>query len=310
MNTHHREPAIAGQDSENTNGSALIRANQVNKFYGRTHALRDVSFTIPKGRIVGLVGPNGSGKTTLLKSIMGLLHYTGELDVMGLEPQGNRTQLISQLSSISDVSVIPKWIRVSQLLEFCRGVHPNFREDVARGFLAQTEVREKMKVSQLSKGMKTQLHLALAMAIEAPLMVLDEPTLGLDILYRKQFYNRLLNDFFNENRTVLVSTHQVEEIEQILTDVIFLRQGQVVLQASMDEVATRFHSLACPELHLEDARALRPIGEVSVLGQTVMLFDGASFEALSEFGEVKTPSLTDIFVALMQRDSAQAEEVA
>jgi ABC-2 type transport system ATP-binding protein len=290
--------------------TVLIQGSQLNKSYGHTHALRGLNFQIPKGKIVGLVGPNGSGKTTLLKSIMGLLRYAGNLQVLGMEPHSNRTKLLNQLSSISDVAVLPKWIRVHELLTYCAGVHPNFRVEIARSFLEKTSIPNKAKVAQLSKGMKTQLHLALVMAIDAPLLVLDEPTIGLDILYRKQFYQSLLNDYFNEDRTILVSTHQVEEIEHILTDVIFLKQGEIILQSSMDDVASRFHSIACAENHLAAARALKPISESTLLGQNLLLFDGQPIEKLAAFGEVKTPSLADIFVALMQNGAPQSKEVA
>lgn len=278
----------------------LLKATGLRKRYGKTVALKDVDLTLRPGRIVGLIGPNGAGKSTLLKSILGLLRFEGKLEVMGCDPHRQRAKMLERVSYIADVATLPDWITVAQLIEFSQGVHPNFRPEKAREFLARTDIGESFKVGRLSKGMKTQLHLALTMAIDAELLVLDEPTLGLDILYRKQFYSSLVNEFFNDERTILVSTHQVEEVEHILTDVIFIRQGRIVLETPMDTIADRFSQLICRGDGLDAARALKPIKEQSLFGQHVLFFDGVGRDRLQELGEVRTPGVADLFVALME----------
>jgi len=284
--------------------TTLLKARGLRKSYGRTVALRDVDLELTPGRIVGLIGPNGAGKSTLLKSILGLLRYEGELTVMGCDPHRQREKMLEHVSYIADVATLPDWISVAQLIEFCAGVHPNFRPDKAREFLSRTDIGEDFKVGRLSKGMKTQLHLALTMAIDARLLVLDEPTLGLDILYRKKFYSSLVDDFFDERRTILVSTHQVEEVEHILTDVIFIKQGRLLLESSMERVAERFSVLSCGPDRADAARALKPLREQSLFGQRLFIFDGVDRERLAALGEVRTPGVADLFVALMEGGTA------
>ena len=282
----------------------LVKATGLRKRYGPVVALRDVDLRLGPGRIVGLIGPNGAGKSTLLKSILGLLRYEGGLEVMGCDPHRQRAKMLERVSYIADVATLPDWITVSQLIEFSQGVHPNFRADKARSFLARTDIGADFKVGRLSKGMKTQLHLALTMAIDAKLLVLDEPTLGLDILYRKQFYSSLVNEFFDDERTILVSTHQVEEVEHILSDVIFIKQGRFVLETPMEAIAGRFSQLVCRADRVEAARALKPIREQSLFGQHALFFDGVDRAALAELGDVRTPGVADLFVALMEGGQA------
>jgi ABC-2 type transport system ATP-binding protein len=282
----------------------LVRASGLRKCYGRTVALQDVDLRIGPGRIVGLIGPNGAGKSTLLKSILGLLRYEGELSVLGLDPHRQRARMLERVSYIADVATLPEWITVAQLIEFSQGVHPRFQAERARAFLARTDIGEGFKVSRLSKGMKTQLHLALTMAIDASLLVLDEPTLGLDILYRKQFYSSLVNEFFDEERTILVSTHQVEEVEHILSDLLFIKQGRIVLEAPMEALPGRFCQLHCRPEALEAARALGPIQEQRLFGQSILLFDGVDRLRLQPLGELRTPGVADLFVALMEGGQA------
>src|SRR6185312_13539418 len=253
---------------------ALIEARALRKTYGRTNALDGIDLRVEEGRILGLIGPNGAGKTTALNAILGLISYDGQLQVLGLNPWTERADVMRDVAFISDVAVLPRWMRVSQALDFVSGIHPRFSRAQAEAFLAKTSVRPNSRVRELSKGMVTQLHLALVMSIAARLLVLDEPTLGLDILFRKQFYDSLLNDYFDGNRTIVVTTHQVEEIENLLTDVIFLDRGRIVFQAAMDEVATRFTELSVPPGQVSAARALRPIHERQALGRSVFLFDG------------------------------------
>jgi ABC-2 type transport system ATP-binding protein len=276
-----------------------IEANGLRKTYGGTVALDGVDLTVKKGRIVGLIGPNGAGKSTALNAILGLLPFQGGLKVLGRDPWTERDALMLDVCFIADVAVLPRWMKVSQILDYVAGVHPRFDRAKAETFLAETNIKKDSKVRQLSKGMVTQLHLAVAMAIDAKLLVLDEPTLGLDILYRKQFYDTLLNDYFDHDRTVLVTTHQVEEIEHVLTDVVFINRGRIVLSCSMDDLATRFTELTVNPQAAPEARALKPIGERNVLGRSIMLFDGVARDRLAGLGEVRTPSIADIFVAMM-----------
>jgi ABC-2 type transport system ATP-binding protein len=283
---------------------SCIEARGLRKTYGGTAALDGIDLTVEQGRIVGLIGPNGAGKSTALNAILGLTSCQGALKVMGRDPWSQRDALERDVCFIADVAVLPRWMRVSQVLDYVEGVHPRFDRARAETLLARTMIRKNSKVRQLSKGMVTQLHLAVVMAIDARLLVLDEPTLGLDLLFRKQFYDTLLNDYFDRRRTILVTTHQVEEIENVLTDVIFIDRGRIVLSSSMEDMATRFAEVAVDPRQAGEVRALSPIGERNVLGRTIMLFDGVARERLAGFGEVRTPSLADIFVALISRNTA------
>jgi ABC-2 type transport system ATP-binding protein len=256
-----------------------------------------VDFEIEEGRIVGLIGPNGAGKTTALKAILGLTDFEGELDVLGHDPRGDRHELMRQVCFIADVAVLPRWLRVSNAIEYVEAVHPGFSRERAMHFLERTKIKQRSKVGELSKGMVTQLHLALIMAIDAKLLVLDEPTLGLDILYRKEFYTSLLNDYFDAQRTILVTTHQVEEIEKILTHLMFIDGGRVTLNSSMEEVAERYTEVLVAHDKTAAAQALKPLYEREVFGKKLFLFEGASREELAKLGELHTPSVADIFVA-------------
>ncbi|HXJ46673.1 MAG TPA: ABC transporter ATP-binding protein [Candidatus Dormibacteraeota bacterium] len=278
---------------------ACIEARGVRKTYGATKALDGMDLRVEEGRILGLIGPNGAGKTTALNAILGLTPYEGELRVLGRNPWTERELLMRDVSFISDVAVLPRWIRVWQLLDYVAGVHPQFDRAKAEGFLAKTTIQRTSKVRELSKGMVAQLHLAVVMAIDARLLVLDEPTLGLDILYRKQFYDSLLNDYFDRSRTIVVTTHQVEEIQDVLTDLIFIREGRIVLSCSMEEFAARYAEVLVRPEQAAAARALKPIHERHVFGQTVLLFDGANRAQLAGMGEARTPSVADVFVAVM-----------
>ncbi len=278
----------------------LIVARGLTKSYGATHALNDATFRVGAGRIVGLIGPNGAGKTTALKAVLGLARFEGELSVLGLDPYRQRHQLMKDVCFIADVAVLPRWIRVRQLIDLVAATHPKFRREVCDQFLARTDVKRESRVRELSKGMVTQLHLALVMAIDAKLLVLDEPTLGLDILMRKQFYETLLNEYFDEQRTILVTTHQVEEIEHILTDLIFIDRGRIVLDAAMDEVQESYAQVAVRPEQLEAARAQKPIAERQGLGRTHMLFKGVDRADLERLGDVGVPSVADLFVAVIQ----------
>jgi len=280
--------------------SALIEARGLSKHYGAVKALDSVDFDIEAGRIVGLIGPNGAGKTTALKAILGLTDYEGSLSVLGLDPRTQRAELMEQVCFIADVAVLPRWLRVREAIEFVAGVHPRFSRAKCEAFLAHTRIQPQMRVRELSKGMIVQLHLALVMAIDAKLLVLDEPTLGLDILYRKSFYESLLSDYFDENKTIIVTTHQVEEIEHILTDLIFIRDGRIALSATMDEVGERYVEVMVNPDRAEAARALAPINERQIFGKFVFLFDGVARSRLAELGELHKPSVADLFVATMK----------
>lgn len=280
--------------------SAVIAARNLTKRFGHTHAVDNVSFEIPAGRIVGLIGPNGSGKTTALKAILGLSTFEGELNVLGFNPQTQRDDLMREVCFIADVAVLPRWIKVREAIEFVAGIHPKFNRAKCEAYLAHTKLKPEMKVKHMSKGMVVQLHLALVMAIDAKLLVLDEPTLGLDILYRKQFYQNLLEDYFDENKTIVVTTHQVEEIEHILTDLMFIRDGKIVLSSTMDEVADRFVEVMVSQDHYASAKAMNPIDERQVFGKSVMLFDGVSRSELSRMGETRNVGIADLFVATMK----------
>jgi ABC-2 type transport system ATP-binding protein len=277
----------------------VIEARGLRKTYGSTMALDGVDLRVDEGRILGLIGPNGAGKSTALNAILGLTQYQGELRVLGRDPWNERDQLMRDVSFIADVAVLPRWMRVSQALDYVAGVHPRFDRAKAEGFLAKTDIIRTSRIRELSKGMVAQLHLALVMAIDARLLVLDEPTLGLDILYRKQFYDSLLNDYFDRSRTIVVTTHQVEDVQHLLTDLMFIDRGRIVLACSMEEFEGRYLEVSVRPEQMTAARALKPIHERQVLGRSILLFDRANREQLAALGEVRTPGIADLLVAVM-----------
>jgi len=279
--------------------TATVEAKALRKTFGSTVALDGFDLRVDEGRIVGLIGPNGAGKTTALNAILGLLRCEGDVRVLDRDPWSERERLMQEVCFIADVAILPRWIRVSQLLDYVAGVHPRFDRAKSESFLAKTTIKRTSRVRELSKGMVTQLHLAIVMAIDARLLVLDEPTLGLDILFRKQFYDSLLNDYFDHSRTILVSTHQVEEIEHVLTDVVFIDRGRRVFECSMDELESRYAEVMVKPENAEAARALKPMQERQLLGRTAFLFEGASRQQLAALGEVRTPSIADLFVAVL-----------
>ena len=279
--------------------NAVISAKQLSKSYGEFRALDGVSLDIGEGRIVGFIGPNGAGKTSALRCLLGLSTYTGELRVLGKEPQKQRMELLNDVAYIADTAVLPRWITTEQILEYMQGVHPKFSREKAQGFLDATDIGRQQKVGEMSKGMITQLHLAVSISIDAKLLVLDEPTLGLDILYRKRFYKQLLEDFFDEQRTILITTHQVEEIENLLTDLIFIKRGRIELNMPMEDVSTRFLQLEVSQDKLAEARALHPIHEEPKLGGGIFLYENRTTDQLAPLGQVGAPSVADLFVAKM-----------
>jgi ABC-2 type transport system ATP-binding protein len=284
--------------------SSVISAKGLTKRYGKRTAVDGISFDIPAGRIVGLIGPNGSGKTTTLKAALGLVPFEGELSVLGFDPRTQRDNLMQDVCFIADVAILPRWLRVRDAIDFVAGVHPRFSREKAERYIANTKLRPSMKVKEMSKGMIVQLHLALVMAIDARLLVLDEPTLGLDIIYRKQFYQNLLEDYFDEHKTIVITTHQVEEVEHILTDLMFIREGRIVLAASMEEIGERYIEVMVSQDKVSAANALQPIDRRTVFGKHVMLFDagpgGTSRQQLAALGETRNPSVADLFVATMK----------
>jgi ABC-2 type transport system ATP-binding protein len=280
--------------------TAVIEARGLRKSYGSNRALDDVTFSVAPGRIVGMIGANGAGKTTALKAILGLTSFKGDLTVLGRNPRTQRDELMRDVCFVADVAVLSRWLKVSQALDFVAGVHPRFNRERAVEFLRKTDLKMKSRVRELSRGMVTQLHLALILAIDARLLVLDEPTLGLDLLYRRQFYDTLLNDYFDKERTILLTTHQVEEIEHLLTDVLFLRQGKVMLAAPVETLAEQYVQLTVGPDEIEAARALRPFYEREIFGRTAMFFENQSAQTLAQLGDVRTPSIADLFVAKMQ----------
>ena len=284
---------------------ACIEARGLRKAYGATVALDGIDLRVETGRILGLIGPNGAGKTTALNAILGLTDYQGELKVLGRDPWRERDDLMADVCFIADVAVLPRWIRVDQALDYVAGVHPRFDRAKAESLLAKTTIKRTSRVRELSKGMVTQLHLALIMAIDAKLLVLDEPTLGLDILYRKSFYDSLLNDYFDHSRTIIVTTHQVEEVQHILTDLMFLNRGRIVLDCSMEAFEQLYTEVMTPPEHAAEARTLGPIQERQVFGRSLFLFDGADRARLAALGEVRTPSIADLFVAVIGADQTQ-----
>ena len=284
--------------------TSLVSAHNVCKFYGDVRAVDDVSFDIEKGKITGLIGPNGAGKTTLLKAVLGLTDCQGSLSVLGLDPFQQRKELMQNICFIADVAVLPRWIRVNQLLDFIESVHPRFSRSYAGELLAKTKIRANSKVRELSKGMVTQLHLSIITAIDAKLLVLDEPTLGLDIIFRKEFYGNLLNDYFDGERTIIITTHKVEEIENLLTDVMFINDGKIVLDASMDDLPEQYVELLASGADADAARRLNPIHERDVFGKKVLMFEGVSRDRLEGMGEVRTPGVADLFVAKVKGAAA------
>jgi len=289
---------------------ASIEARGLRKTFGTTVALDGVDLQVQEGRILGLIGPNGAGKTTALNAILGLTSFEGQLRVLGHDPWNERDALMRDVCFIADVAVLPRWLRVSNALEYVAGVHPRFDRAKAEGFLAKTDIRQTSRVRELSKGMVAQLHLALVMAMDVKLLVLDEPTLGLDILYRKQFYDSLLNDYFDHSRTIVVTTHQVDEIQDVLTDLMFIHRGRIVLNTSMEEYESRYAEVRVGPDQIAAAHALKPIQERQVMGRTVMLFDRVDRRQLAALGEVRTPSIADLFVAVMGNPNAKAQGAA
>jgi ABC-2 type transport system ATP-binding protein len=284
---------------------ATIEARGLRKTFGTTVALDSIDLRVEEGRILGLVGPNGAGKTTALNAILGLTSYEGELNVLGRDPWTERDHLMQDVSFIADVAVLPRWIRVAQLLDYVGGVHPRFDRAKADDLLAKTAIKRTSRVRELSKGMVAQLHLAVVMAIDAKLLVLDEPTLGLDILYRKQFYDSLLNDYFDHSRTIVVTTHQVEEVQDVLTDLMFINRGRIVLECSMEEFDSRYLEVMVNPEHIAAARALKPIHERPVFGRSVLLFEHVDRDQIAALGEVRRPSIADLFVAVMTNNTGQ-----
>ncbi len=288
----------------------VIEARGLRKTFGTTVALDGIDLRVEEGRILGIVGPNGAGKSTALHAILGLTPFQGELKVLGRDPWTNREQLMRDVSFIADVAVLPRWMRVSQALAYVGGVHPRFDRAKAEAFLAKTAIRRGSKVRELSKGMVTQLHLALVMAVDARLLVLDEPTLGLDILVRKQFYDSLLTDYFDRTRTIVVTTHQIDEIQDVLTDFVFVNRGRIVLECSMETFESRYLEVMVNPEHAAAARALGPIHERPVFGRSLLLFDHADRQQLAALGDVRTPSIADLFVAVMGHEAGHAKGAA
>src|SRR6476660_3803638 len=286
---------------------ATIEARGLRKVFGTTVAVDSIDLRVEEGRILGIIGPNGAGKTTALDAILGLTSYEGQLTVLGRDPWNARDELMRDVSFIADVAVLPRWIRVTQLLDYVAGVHPRFDRAKAEGFLAKTTIKRTSKVRRLSKGMVAQLHLAIVMAIDAKLLVLDEPTLGLDILYRKQFYDSLLNDYFDKTRTIVVTTHQVEEVQDVLTDLMFIDRGRIALECSMEEFESRYLEVMMNPEHVADARALKPMHERQVFGRSILLFDRVERQQLATLGDVRTPSIADLFVAVLSNQSGAAQ---
>jgi ABC-2 type transport system ATP-binding protein len=299
---------------KNSSTTPIIEARGLRKTFGTTVALDGVDLRIEEGRILGIIGPNGAGKSTALNAILGLTQYHGELKVLGRDPWNDRDQLMRDVCFIADVAVLPRWMRVSQALDYVEGVHPRFDRAKAEGFLAKTIIKRSSRVRELSKGMVAQLHLALVMAIDARLLVLDEPTLGLDILYRKQFYDSLLSDYFDGQRTIVVTTHQVEDVQNVLTDLMFINRGRIVLSCSMDDFESRYVEVTVRPENIAAARALKPNHERQVIGRSILLFDlksnGVDRKQLAALGDLRTPSISDLFVAVMGNQTGTSEGAA
>src|SRR6202521_2901826 len=306
---HRRNPPsrIPPRTRRSAEAMACIEARGLRKAFGTTIALDGVDLRVAEGRILGLIGPNGAGKTTALNAILGLTEYQGELKVLGRDPWTERDRLMCDVCFVADVAVLPRWMRVSQALDYVAGVHPRFDRVKAEGFLAKTDIRRASKVRELSKGMVTQLHLALVMAIDAKLLVLDEPTLGLDILYRKQFYDSLLNDYFDRSRTIVLTTHQVEEIEHVLTDIMFINRGRIAFESTREELESRYLEVMVHPEQVAAARAFKPMHERQVLGGSILLFDAVDRQQLAALGDVRTPGIADLFVAVIGNHAGQAQ---
>lgn len=287
----------------------IASARELSKSYGQTEVLHGVNFDIPAGRIYGLVGQNGAGKTTTLNALLGLTDAKGQIEILGQNPFQNRAKLMNDVAFVADVASLPRFLKVQELLDLMHEIHPSFNRDNAVAFLAGTELKPKAKIKNLSKGMLAQLHLAIVMAIDAKLLVLDEPTLGLDIIYRKRFYRRLIDDYMTENRTVLITTHQVDEIEFLLTDIMFMNDGNVILDTPVEDIASRFAQVAVSKDQLANAEQLGPIYSETRFDHTNMVFDNVPLETLELLGQVSTPSLSDLFVALIQPTTATYGEV-
>ncbi len=283
----------------------MITASNLSKSYGKFKALNNINLKIGKGKIVGLIGPNGAGKTTLLKAMLGLTKYSGDLEVMGISPFKDRAKLMEDICFIADVAVLPKWIRVDQVLDFVEHTHPKFSREKAEKFLKKTKLGKKQKVKDMSKGMVVQLHLSIVMSIEAKILVLDEPTLGLDIIYRKDFYDNLLNDYFDHERTIIITTHQVEEVEHILTDLLFIKDGEIVLDSDMEDLTHQYFEVMVPSDNYEDAMSFNPLNTRKIFGKHVMLFKNVNRGELEALGDVQRPGVADLFVALL-RDEEQS----
>lgn len=283
----------------------VINARGIEKHFGEQRAVDGIDLELSSGSILGLIGPNGAGKTTLLRSLLGLCAYNGDIDILGFDPRRERSSMMEQVCSITDTAVLPNWMKVSQLLDYVAGVHPRFSRDRAMKFLAATEVGLQRRVKQLSKGMVVQLHLALVMSIDARLLILDEPTLGLDVLFRKQFFEQLLNDYYDDQRTIVISTHQVEEVENILTDVMFIRAGKCILNDKMEAIARRYTELHALGANAALAEALKPVGQRAILGGRAFIFEDVERRQLAELGELKTPTLADLFIAKVGEGDAR-----
>lgn len=286
------------KDSAET--EVIIKAERLHKTYGSTKVINDITFDVSAGQVLGVIGPNGAGKTTLLKALLGLTPIDGNLDVLGFLPRKQRTKLLEHVCFIPDTAILPRWMTVSQALDFVQGIHQKFDREKAESFLASTSVKHNKKIRQLSKGMITQLHLALVMAIDAKLLVLDEPTLGLDIIYRKEFYSRLLTEYYDKNKTIIITTHQVEEIQNILTDVIFIDQGQIILQECLDDIPNHYVALEVRDENISLARELSPLSEQRMLGGAVMIYRSGNLEMMKKLGEIKTPDIADLFLATIK----------
>ena len=282
--------------------SNIVEAKSLTKNYGSFTALDGVDLTIPRGAISGLIGPNGAGKTTTLKALVGLCDVDGELSVAGRDPRIARHKLMEDVCFIADVGILPKWLKVSHLIDYVEAVHPRFDRKKAEKFLSTTDIPANKRIKDLSKGMVTQLHLALVMAIEVQLLVLDEPTLGLDIIYRKEFYDRLLNDFYDGNRTIIISTHQIEEIETLLSHLVFINKGKTVLDSSMSDLSDIYTEVLVDADMVEQAEALQPLYVKEFLGKKSYTFESASREQLKNLGELHTPSVADLFVAKLKEE--------
>src|SRR6266576_676001 len=307
---HSRKPPSRSRAKRSAKAMACIEARGLRKAFGTTIAVDGINLRVEEGRILGLIGPNGAGKTTALNAILGLIPYDGQLRVLGRDPWVERERLMCDVSFIADVAVLPRWIRVCEAIDYVAGVHPRFDRSKAEGFLAKTAIKRSSKVRELSKGMVAQLHLALVMAIDARLLVLDEPTLGLDILHRKQFYDSLLNDYYDRKRTIIVTTHQVEEIQDVLTDLMFIDRGRIALQCSMEEFDSRYVEVMVNPEHVAAARALKPIHERPVFGRSVLLFDHVNRDQLAALGEVRRPSIADLFVAVMSNNAREPQQLS